>query len=90
MEGLFYIIMLVAAIGVFLIGGYGLLKLGHLINDGLRRGRDLRWILYVVAVLGLGLFVAACFINVNGEWIRALGILLLVLALVTLINYKGK
>lgn len=90
MEAIAYFLPLLAALGAFVIGGYGLLKLGHLINIRLNRDRNQRWIIYVAGVLGLGLFFAEYLIAIDHEWSRALGALLLVLALVTLINYRGK
>lgn len=90
MDALYYFFLFVAPIGVGLIAGYGLLILGGLINEGVRKMPNWRWFIYCVGIVGLVLLFAEFIIDIDKDWSRALGGMLLVLALVTLINYKGK
>jgi|GEM_PF-1608317 len=89
MSVLYYFLMIVMLLGLCVIVGYGLLILGGLLNGEVRKGRN--WpLIYCIAIPGLALLFSEYIIDVNKDWSRALGGMLLVLALVTLINYKGR
>jgi hypothetical protein len=90
MTVLYYFFMIVTLLGVCVIGGYGVLILGGLINGGLRKARNWHWIIYCVGILGLVLLFSEFIIDINKEWSRALGGMLLVLVLAILINFKGR
>lgn len=83
-------LLLVPVVALLIVVGFGLLKMGHLINGKLREGRNRLWVAYGVGLVGVLLLLSAFVWPVNTEWSRALSALLIVPAIVTLINYKGK
>lgn len=85
-----YIIMTMALIAGVVIGGYGLLKLGRMLNELLLEPRGLRWVTYVAGVIGLAMLGVGYLGSMGGEWMIAIGALFFVLGLVSVLNYKGK
>lgn len=92
MESLaFYILMIGAWIGVGVVGMYGLLILGRMLNSYLLKKHGARWFVYGTGILGVALLIVGyCLPGVYSEWFTALGALLTVLVAVILINYKGR
>jgi len=87
---LYYLFLFLVPFAVAVVCGYGLLKMGRAINLGLRKGRDRRWIMALVGLLGVAIFCTGYWWALNREWTNALSGLFLVPALVTFINYRGK